>query len=613
MWQFTILVAILILLSSLDETLFDFIYYFNALKRKIQKIIYKYPTLNYETLCQEPEKKIAIMVACWQEHLVIGKMLKHNASQINYENYNFFVGMYPNDQKTQQAVSEVQKIIKNIYQVVTDEPGPTSKADNLNCIYKYIQNIENKLNVKYEILVFHDSEDIIHPLSLKLYNYLIPRKDMIQIPVFPLEINYAYMTHWTYNDEFAENHTKKMTTREIMGGLVPSAGVGTAFSRETIDRLADKNFGKPFNIGSLTEDYSISLRIHLLNLKTIFLTQKINRVQNKRKWIFFGPLVPKNVKELVATRALFPTKYGAAIRQRSRWIMGITFQEWHQSGWPGNFITRYTLLHDRKAIVTHLVNFFAYLVFIYWVIYYILGIKPTFREILEANPTVNNLVLICTCLMAFRLYQRASATYQIYGFIPALLSIPRAIYSNLINFHALLRAYLGFFRKPKELKKWDKTDNAFPSMEELSSYRKKLGDLLIEAKIITPEQLTQALALQKKENIKLGNILIKNYAVSPARILSALAVQYDMQIIDLDSFKILEYADLKDISLDDYNWLIENKIFPILLQKKKLTLAINNPSDIGLKEKAKNIFNTYELNFVLASQAVSGNLNKEIL
>ncbi len=78
---------------------------------------------------------------------------------------------------------------------------------------------------------------MIHQLSLKLYNYLIPRKDMIQLPVLPLEVNYFNFTHWVYNDEFAESHTKDIIVREAIHGLVPSAGVGTAFSRKAIEML----------------------------------------------------------------------------------------------------------------------------------------------------------------------------------------------------------------------------------------------------------------------------------------------------------------------------------------------------------------------------------------
>jgi bacteriophage N4 adsorption protein B len=78
-----------------------------------------------------------------------------------------------------------------------------------------------------------------HPSSLtKLFNYLMPEKAMVQIPVFPIEPEmnfknfFKYMISSTYADEFAENHTKDIMVRKQIKGIIPSAGVGTAFARE---------------------------------------------------------------------------------------------------------------------------------------------------------------------------------------------------------------------------------------------------------------------------------------------------------------------------------------------------------------------------------------------
>ena len=56
----------------------------------------------------------------------------------------------------------------------------------------------------------------MHPLELKLCNYLMGRGEinMVQTPVFPLEVPIAKFTAGTYMDEFAETHTKDMYVRE---------------------------------------------------------------------------------------------------------------------------------------------------------------------------------------------------------------------------------------------------------------------------------------------------------------------------------------------------------------------------------------------------------------
>ena len=41
-----------------------------------------------------------------------------------------------------------------------------------------------------------------------------------------------------YCDEFAEFQTKDITVRQMWGGFLPGNGVGTAFSRAVLEKLA---------------------------------------------------------------------------------------------------------------------------------------------------------------------------------------------------------------------------------------------------------------------------------------------------------------------------------------------------------------------------------------
>ena len=80
--------------------------------------------------------------------------------------------------------------------------------------------------MRFAIFVMEDSEDIIHPLTLNLFNYLIPRKDMVQLTVLPLPAKWYRFTEGHYADEFSENHYKNLVVREFLSGSVPSAGGG---------------------------------------------------------------------------------------------------------------------------------------------------------------------------------------------------------------------------------------------------------------------------------------------------------------------------------------------------------------------------------------------------
>lgn len=604
MWISLIVVAALMLLSAIDEFVFDICFIFYRLSRLWKKRKYKYSPLTYEDLSATPEKKIAIFIPCWNEGEVIGNMLRHNIPAIDYKDCHFFIAVYPNDQFSIDAVQAVQKHFSNVHCVINSNPGPSSKADNLNEIYRYLQKEEAEYNIHYDIIVFHDSEDIIHPLSFKLYNYLIPRKDMVQIPIFPLEIPSSFWTYWTYADEFAENHTKIMIVREFIHGLVPCAGVGAGFARSAIDLLANRHGGVPFNLFSLTEDYSLALELHLLKLKSIFLTQSVEKVQTKKQWIWFGKIVPKRTKMLVATRALFPKRYTHAVRQRTRWVMGIALQEWRRKGWAGNWATRYTLFHDRKALFSNFLNFASYIVFIFWLVYITIDFYPPLSFLLEQNPLVWYLILGCVFLMVIRIIQRALATYKVYGLIPALLSFPRLVYGNIINCHSIARAYWIFFFSANKNVAWDKTKNVFPSDTELALYKRKLGELLIENRIISPEQLNTVLKKQRKSKERLGDILVKENLASPQEVLQILAKQFNLELIDMKLFRVLAQHEITGLSTETYEWLLKNNCLPIAFFNEIVTLAITDPANEMLKTEAKKRLSPKEVKFALSSDTI---------
>jgi adsorption protein B len=77
---------------------------------------------------------------------------------------------------------------------------------------------------------------------------------------------------------------------------------------------APKNHGRIFDPDCLTEDYEIGLRIFSAGYRQIFVPVRLEKS---------GP---------VATRAYFPRRRRAAIRQRSRWAAGIALQGWERHG-----------------------------------------------------------------------------------------------------------------------------------------------------------------------------------------------------------------------------------------------------------------------------------------
>lgn len=156
-----------------------------------------------------------------------------------------------------------------------------------------------------------------------------------------------------------------------------------------------------------------------------------------------------------------------AVRQKTRWNIGIALQSWQNLGWQGTWAVRWNLFQDRKALLSTPANFLAYFVFAYFLLYIILitffveYMLPLIRE----GTLLWYLVYASTFFMAWRSLNRAYAVYKIYGFWPALTSIPRVLWGNVINFFAIVRAVwqfsLGDLQKRKVA--WDKTAHEFPS------------------------------------------------------------------------------------------------------------------------------------------------------
>ena len=271
-----------------------------------------------------------------------------------------FVGTYQNDAATIAEVERMRHRYKQLHRVEVPHDGPTCKADCLNWVVQAILHYEFEAGIEFAGVVMHDSEDVLHPVELKFFNYLLPRKDMIQLPVASLNANWFELVAGTYMDEFAEWHAKDLVVRESLAGAVPSAGVGTCFSRRAMLALIEETQNQPFNTESLTEDYDVGARSLKLGMQSIFRALS-GAVQHAPASCFgLGHEREITVTMPLCVREFFPDTFRTAYRQRARWTLGIGLQGWKQTGWSGSLANRYLLLRDRKGVVTAFVGMLAY-------------------------------------------------------------------------------------------------------------------------------------------------------------------------------------------------------------------------------------------------------------
>ncbi len=444
--ELLLLTACGIALCGLDDLFIDLVYFARSLWRRLT-IYRRFPRATAEGLRTPDPAAIAIIVPAWDEAAVIGAMLRNLTSRLDYPRYRVFVGVYPNDPATALAVAGVGD--RRIQTVICGRPGPTTKADCLNHLWRAVQAHEAATTIPFKAVVLHDAEDVVHPLELWIYDALIPRLGMVQLPVLPLPDAGSRWVSGHYLDEFAENHGKDLVVREALGAAVPSAGVACAIDRRMLGRIADAAGGAPFDAGCLTEDYELGLKIKALGGRGALVRIKSG-----------GDRV------IVATREHFPASFDAALRQKTRWLTGIALAGWDRLGWPGGLADRYMLMRDRKALFASLLTVVAY------GLIPVIGFDLALRAWLPvaarlpplAGPGVQALLWLNAALLAWRLLMRAGFTAHAYGPVEGLRAIPRALASNVINAAAAwaaVRRYRAILRGTARLA-WDKTAHRFP-------------------------------------------------------------------------------------------------------------------------------------------------------
>ncbi|RJQ64058.1 MAG: response regulator [Desulfobacteraceae bacterium] len=111
----------------------------------------------------------------------------------------------------------------------------------------------------------------------------------------------------------------------------------------------------------------------------------------------------------------------------------------------------------------------------------------------------------------------------------------------------------------------------------LNMKRKRLGEILVEAGLITPEQLESALADAKAAGKRLGRMLLDNGWASEIDICRTLSQQLKIPMVHLTGRKI----DTKILTLVPPSICLKNQVVPLSLKDKFLWVAMSNPTDYG--------------------------------
>jgi len=499
---FLVPLAAWILLSGLDDLFIDFVFLAFPRRRR-------FPWPGEAELTRAPQRPIAILLPLWHEHDVIEQMLRHNLSVVRYGNYDLFVGVYPNDPLTMEAVHRVARQDARVHTAICDHYGPTSKGDCLNWAYRRMVEYEQRQGLAFEIVITHDAEDLIHPESLRLINWFSRDHEMVQIPVLPLATALAEWTHGLYCDEFAEFQSKDIPVRQQLGGFVPANGVGTGFERSALENLRRSHDGKFFDPDCLTEDYENGFRMHAAGYRQIFVP------------IHF------DASEPVATREYFPRGWRAAVRQRSRWVAGIALQGWQRHGWRVPARQVYWFWRDRKALVGNLISPLSNFLLLGWLANSALSAGHAYRLFDSSIPPgLLPVFLVTTCVSVAQTGVRVHLSARLYGWRFAAAAPLRMFWGNLINFAATAQAIREFLaaRLQRHQLVWRKTEHIYPGNPARTHPRPRLGEVLIRLRFISPSDLEVALR-EKAPGQRIGEYLVQTRKITRSNLYRALGFQ----------------------------------------------------------------------------------------
>lgn len=448
--------AMLVFLMIFDDIFVDILAFFVRAKPR------PVSSEQMELMNSLDQKKIAIMIANWHESNVLERVVKGNIANIDYSNYDIFLGVYKNDIQTFNAAKRLSQEFKNVKVVVNSMFGPTSKGQMINEVVNHINTINFNSELKsdsqsqYEIYLTHDAEDIIHKFSLKLINLKSRNFDFIQIPVFSFRIPNHKVVAGVYMDEFVESHTQNLIVRDYFRSGVPSAGVGTAVSRSVVAQLLKLQNGYFLNERTLTEDYYLGLTCYDLNIKAHFAAEYIEKYDKIKKI---------NIIDYIATREYFPTHFMASVRQKTRWIMGICLQGYEQKKRKsGNFFASYFLWRDRKNLWAAPVFVLSLLFISYYLLTFLISGRWPYLNYSPYQQFLNSIIWVNLALSVSSVLRRMFLVAQVYDIFTSLMVPVRWLVSYFVNNIATFNA-VGVWGKSKikgQLPKWSKTDHLLP-------------------------------------------------------------------------------------------------------------------------------------------------------
>jgi type II secretory ATPase GspE/PulE/Tfp pilus assembly ATPase PilB-like protein len=128
---------------------------------------------------------------------------------------------------------------------------------------------------------------------------------------------------------------------------------------------------------------------------------------------------------------------------------------------------------------------------------------------------------------------------------------------------------------------------------------KKLTQVLVDKRLVSEQQIAEAVELQKRDNRFLGTLLLERGWVSPDQLMPVLADFYHLPVVQLEDASI----DPDVVAKVPLKVALHYHVMPVKAHNGTLTIAVDNPQDVRLLDEVRlALQQRYTLEPVLATQ-----------
>jgi len=132
--------------------------------------------------------------------------------------------------------------------------------------------------------------------------------------------------------------------------------------------------------------------------------------------------------------------------------------------------------------------------------------------------------------------------------------------------------------------------------QQIMNVLPRLGDVLVEQGWLSPEALEEGLEAQAENGERLGQVLVQQKKITEQELLNALALQLDLEVMESIEDKELRFDLVEQLPIQ---YLKKHEIFPFQSEDGTLRIAVNDPLDLEVLDDLRILFGQNEIRPVL--------------